>query len=228
MKCPHCGTENRPGLRFCEQCAAPLQAARPQGMVTCPACGAQNAPGLRFCEQCAAPLQAAPPPEAVTCPACGAQNVAGLRFCEQCAAPLTAPVPAAPAPAVEPPAAARPRRRWLRIALVGAPLLVILGAGLALGWPLLRGGELVQLSHRADLSQVTQQEATSIAVDLVEDSYPQLSGVAPVVQRSGGPGAPIYEVHFETERSVQGATLPWEVTVVVDGESNQILILESN
>jgi serine/threonine protein kinase len=52
--CPVCAHANRPGVNFCEQCAAPLAG---QGL-TCPQCGHANRPGVRFCEQCAAPLAA--------------------------------------------------------------------------------------------------------------------------------------------------------------------------
>jgi len=56
MRCPNCGAQNRPGLRFCEQCAAPLVGTRLEAAQICPRCGARNRPGLRFCEQCATPL----------------------------------------------------------------------------------------------------------------------------------------------------------------------------
>ena len=49
MTCPSCGTENKPGARFCGGCAARLAQ-------TCPACGAVNDPGMRFCNECASPL----------------------------------------------------------------------------------------------------------------------------------------------------------------------------
>jgi class 3 adenylate cyclase/tetratricopeptide (TPR) repeat protein len=47
--CSSCGAENRPGRRFCAQCAAPLA-------VICPNCGSANDPGDRFCGECATPL----------------------------------------------------------------------------------------------------------------------------------------------------------------------------
>jgi len=47
--CSSCGTENRPGRKFCGRCAAPLA-------ILCPACGAPNEPGDGFCGECAAPL----------------------------------------------------------------------------------------------------------------------------------------------------------------------------
>ncbi len=60
MVCSNCGTENRPGRKFCGGCAVPLA-------VACPACGAANEPEMRFCGECAAPLVigAGPPPGAV-------------------------------------------------------------------------------------------------------------------------------------------------------------------
>ena len=61
MVCSNCGTENRPGRKFCGGCAAPLA-------LTCPSCGAPNDPDMRFCGECAAPLvsgSAAPPAKSV-------------------------------------------------------------------------------------------------------------------------------------------------------------------
>jgi hypothetical protein len=51
MQRPRCHVENRPGRRFCAECAAPLVAP-------CPACGFANEPGEKFCGGCAAPLTA--------------------------------------------------------------------------------------------------------------------------------------------------------------------------
>src|SRR5438093_1427992 len=55
MRCPACRTENRPGVRFCEECGATLD-------VVCPACGAGVPTGKKFCGACGAPLAAAAPP----------------------------------------------------------------------------------------------------------------------------------------------------------------------
>jgi class 3 adenylate cyclase/tetratricopeptide (TPR) repeat protein len=62
MTCANCGTENRPGRRFCSQCGTAL--AR-----SCPSCGAANEASDRFCGECgtalepeAAPSREAPPP----------------------------------------------------------------------------------------------------------------------------------------------------------------------
>jgi hypothetical protein len=61
MKCPLCQHENRPGAKFCEECAAPLP-------LTCISCGsrlsstAESCP--ESCPECAHPIEptAAPTP----------------------------------------------------------------------------------------------------------------------------------------------------------------------
>ncbi len=45
VKCLGCGTENREGAAFCDECGTSLQAA-------CPSCGAANRPGAKFCDAC--------------------------------------------------------------------------------------------------------------------------------------------------------------------------------
>ena len=49
MKCPRCRHENRPGAKFCEECATPL-ASR------CPNCASEVSPGAKFCAECAHPV----------------------------------------------------------------------------------------------------------------------------------------------------------------------------
>ena len=49
MTCSSCGADNKPGRKFCAQCAAPLA-------TLCPNCGAANDPGDRFCGECATAL----------------------------------------------------------------------------------------------------------------------------------------------------------------------------
>ncbi|MGH2870023.1 MAG: zinc-ribbon domain-containing protein, partial [Solirubrobacteraceae bacterium] len=51
VTCSTCGTENRPGRRFCAQCGAALA-------VVCHACGAENEAGDRFCGECGTALNA--------------------------------------------------------------------------------------------------------------------------------------------------------------------------
>jgi class 3 adenylate cyclase len=54
MKCPRCQHENRPGAKFCEECAAPLARA-------CTNCGAQLSATAKFCSECAHPASPAAP-----------------------------------------------------------------------------------------------------------------------------------------------------------------------
>ena len=54
MKCPRCQKENRPGAKFCEECAAPLARA-------CVNCGAQLSATAKFCSECAPPAGPASP-----------------------------------------------------------------------------------------------------------------------------------------------------------------------
>ena len=56
MTCTNCGTENKPGRKFCASCGAALS-------TTCPACGAANDPTDRFCGECGTPLTPGAPPE---------------------------------------------------------------------------------------------------------------------------------------------------------------------
>ncbi|HUQ43585.1 MAG TPA: adenylate/guanylate cyclase domain-containing protein [Candidatus Limnocylindria bacterium] len=50
MTCTTCGTENRPGAKFCTECGSALAAG-------CPSCGTVNPAGAKFCSECATPLQ---------------------------------------------------------------------------------------------------------------------------------------------------------------------------
>ena len=45
MICASCGTENRAGSKFCDNCGASLAA-------TCPHCGEPNRADARFCASC--------------------------------------------------------------------------------------------------------------------------------------------------------------------------------
>ena len=53
MVCGSCGTENKPGRRFCAECGAALAA-------TCPSCGTPFEAGEKFCGSCGARLAGAP------------------------------------------------------------------------------------------------------------------------------------------------------------------------
>lgn len=47
MRCPRCATENRGGVKFCEECGARLE-------TICPSCGATAPAGTKFCGACGA------------------------------------------------------------------------------------------------------------------------------------------------------------------------------
>ena len=51
MKCAKCQSQNREGVKFCEECGAPLA-------IACQSCGAELAPGKKFCGSCGAPTAA--------------------------------------------------------------------------------------------------------------------------------------------------------------------------
>ncbi len=70
-QCPRCGTENRPGLAFCNNCGQRLVAAgvastverpgTPEGTMACPRCGTHNRAGVGFCQNCGANLRGTAP-----------------------------------------------------------------------------------------------------------------------------------------------------------------------
>jgi membrane protease subunit (stomatin/prohibitin family) len=47
--CQACGFENKPGMKFCGECGAKLEAPPSGG---CPSCGFDNPPGTKFCGDC--------------------------------------------------------------------------------------------------------------------------------------------------------------------------------
>ena len=55
MRCPRCTFENRPGIRFCEECGGTLEQL-------CPACGTAVPPGRKFCGGCGQVLGTSAPP----------------------------------------------------------------------------------------------------------------------------------------------------------------------
>jgi class 3 adenylate cyclase/tetratricopeptide (TPR) repeat protein len=72
VTCPNCGTESRPGAKFCAECATPLT-------TTCPSCGTTNVPGAKFCSECATPLAAGAQPAAAIEPQARAPAAATVR-----------------------------------------------------------------------------------------------------------------------------------------------------
>ncbi|MGC9399432.1 MAG: zinc-ribbon domain-containing protein [Anaerolineae bacterium] len=62
IRCSKCGSLNRDGSRFCNECGAELQTTR----IRCPVCGAVNPVGSVFCDNCHArlvPAEGMVPPE---------------------------------------------------------------------------------------------------------------------------------------------------------------------
>jgi len=45
MRCSQCGSDNREGIKFCEECGEKME-------MTCPACGAKTVMGKKFCGEC--------------------------------------------------------------------------------------------------------------------------------------------------------------------------------
>ncbi len=75
MNCSACNHENRPGAKFCEECAAPLKRL-------CAGCGAELRPTAKFCDECGAPTAAAPTKSSPARPAeaPGARKVVTIIF----------------------------------------------------------------------------------------------------------------------------------------------------
>jgi len=109
--CPRCGTDNRPGIAFCQACGQRLMAP-----------GAPSA------------VQRPGPPEGTqACPRCGTHNRAGVPFCQNCGANLRpADAGAAPGPATAPASAPTPDAP--RRAILGPVVLLIGAAGMLTGW----------------------------------------------------------------------------------------------
>src|SRR5712691_13113767 len=49
MRCPSCAFENPAGMKFCNECGAPLKSR-------CPQCGLENPPHAKFCGECGTAL----------------------------------------------------------------------------------------------------------------------------------------------------------------------------
>ena len=74
MTCPACAHENRPGAKFCEECAAPLKRA-------CASCGCELRPSAKFCDECGTPATGAATTPRRAGPA-GARKVVSIVFAD--------------------------------------------------------------------------------------------------------------------------------------------------
>ena len=72
LACANCGTDNRPGRRFCRSCGVELG-------VACPACGTVNEPGDRFCGSCGTAIETGAVPVASAATATGTAITASRR-----------------------------------------------------------------------------------------------------------------------------------------------------
>jgi len=135
LRCARCGRESSAPSKFCQGCGSPLAppvaapapaagAGSAEAVLSCPKCGAAGAPGKKFCVSCGLPLlpgavPAAPPAPAPPPP-----------FASYPPSPATPYFSAPPPPfAPSPPAPeAAPRGHGVRIALLVASLLLLVGA----------------------------------------------------------------------------------------------------
>ena len=211
MKCQNCGYENRPGVRFCEECGEQLMEAVPT--TACPACGHSNRPGAQFCEECGESLVEAAP--TMACPACGHLNRVGARFCEECGQPLVLP---------------RPRRLTIRRVLLGGLVLVLLilaGRFVYFGsWLLYRS------ASPPPTTQISEQEILATAEERVREFAPWLADVEPTVQTVQFSGDQGYVVTYQrdVEVSVEGetTTLTQRLVVSINAVTGEISVAESH
>lgn len=162
--CRRCGTENRPGVSFCESCGQRLVAAEDATLAR-PATTGEGGP----------------------CPRCGAINRSGSAFCSECGfnirpavaaagAPLAAapPTTLAPAPVV----AARPARAWL-----GPLVLVVAAMGMAIAWvlPFAVGGSLAEQALGPDGYGLAFWTGYPDDAGLLEAAYFGLAAPLPVL-----------------------------------------------
>jgi len=74
MLCSACGTQNRPGSRFCDSCGTALSAS-------CPSCGEPNRSDARFCASCGHAFAAeAPAPAVASAPATAERRLVSVLF----------------------------------------------------------------------------------------------------------------------------------------------------
>jgi membrane protease subunit (stomatin/prohibitin family) len=79
--CPHCGTQNPEGNKFCGNCGKGLE---PPKTVKCPHCGADMPESNKFCGNCGKPFL-----KNVVCPKCNTENPVGMKFCGNCGEKLS-------------------------------------------------------------------------------------------------------------------------------------------
>src|SRR3954466_12360664 len=78
VPCPKCGTPNQPGVKFCNNCGAQVQAQQQAAPVECPNCKAQVPSGAKFCNNCGQSMEPKP------CKNCNNPLPPGAKFCGNC------------------------------------------------------------------------------------------------------------------------------------------------
>jgi Double zinc ribbon len=163
--CRRCGSENRPGVSFCETCGQRLVAAEDATLAR-PTTAAEGGP----------------------CPRCGATNRSGSAFCSECGFNIRPAVAAAGAPlAASPPAtppsarvaAARPARAWL-----GPVVLVVAAIGMATAWVLpfaMGAGSLAEQALGPDGYGLAFWTAYPDGAGLLEAAYFGLAAPLPIL-----------------------------------------------
>ena len=97
--CSKCGSELKPGAKFCTKCGNPVPVAPAETMqkatnaAVCNQCGSELKPGAKFCTKCGNPVSVAPAAtmqkatNAAVCNQCGGELKPGAKFCTKCGAP---------------------------------------------------------------------------------------------------------------------------------------------
>lgn len=78
ISCPHCGSENRNGAKFCNSCGKKLIIEKKN----CPKCGNAVNSSAKFCPNCG--YNFAEANKQIICQECGTKNPDGTKFCMNC------------------------------------------------------------------------------------------------------------------------------------------------
>lgn len=259
--CQNCGAPQPENVKFelpSEQQfvteAAALKAAQAGADIHCPFCGTRNPANAETCSQCggdlkegkarqAGQLMQAPPPQAkvVKCDNCGAENPSSNAVCAQCGSPL--PKLTAPAPAVQPKAAAQAAPRKTNWLLIGGILAAIALCCAAIGYMFLASdsvkGTVVDVYWQ---TSVPVQEIR--AVDYSNERGSPPSGAYDIscrdeseevcdtktIDRGNGYSEVVEECHTETEQFCSYTVDEWTTidTYTLDGSDLQPMYSSPN
>jgi len=192
MKCANCGSKNKAGLAFCENCGNPLTAVKPKLFKKatpslCPNCHEEVKPGLKFCENCGESLIAKKLPimtvtSSKQCPNCRAQMQDGMKFCENCGYQLLVETKDKEIPIREKPKRVLPKINLqekfsrLSVAIRSNPYRAIL---IALCVIAIIFGSVWGIDKLGN--PVSRKQADGMAQGIVSALFPQLSTVKPII-----------------------------------------------